>query len=52
MKVRPWRELERKLSPKTRGRVAARVEAELLAIDICALRAQLGKTQAVLGYTM
>jgi transcriptional regulator with XRE-family HTH domain len=46
MKVRPWRELERKLSPNTRGRVAARVEAELLAIDLRTIRAELGKTQA------
>jgi predicted transcriptional regulator len=46
MKIRPWRELERKLPSRTRARVAARVEAELLAMDLRAIRAQLGKTQA------
>ena len=46
MKVRRWRDLERKLPPRTRARVAARVEAELLAMDLRAIRAQLGKTQA------
>ena len=30
MKVRAWRDLERKLSPDARARVAARVDAELL----------------------
>jgi len=46
MKVRPWRDLERRLPSRTRARVAARVEAELLAMDLRAIRAQLGKTQA------
>jgi transcriptional regulator with XRE-family HTH domain len=46
MKVRRWRDLERKLPSRTRARVAARVEAELLAIDLRAIRVQLGKTQA------
>jgi predicted transcriptional regulator len=45
MKLRPWRELERKLPARTRTRVTARVEAELLAMDLRAIRAQLGKTQ-------
>ena len=42
MKVRPWRDLERKLPSRTR----ARIETELLTIDLRAIRAQLGKTQA------
>ena len=46
MKVRPWRELERELPTRVRARVTARVEAELLAMDLRAIRAQLGKTQA------
>ena len=46
MKVRAWRDLEQKLSPGARARVAARVEAELLAMDLRAIRAHLGKTQA------
>jgi transcriptional regulator with XRE-family HTH domain len=46
MRVRPWRELERRLAPGARARVAARVEAELLEMDLRALRARLGKTQA------
>jgi predicted transcriptional regulator len=46
MKVTRWRELERKLPSKARARVVARVEAELLAMDLRAIRAQLGKTQA------
>ena len=46
MKLRPWRELERELPARARARVTARVEAELLAIDLRAIRAQLGKTQA------
>ena len=41
MKLRPWRELERKLPARTRARVTARVEAELLAMDLRAIRAQL-----------
>lgn len=45
MKVRRWKDLERKLPPETRARVAARVDAELLAMDLRAIRAQLGKTQ-------
>lgn len=45
MKVRLWRDLERKLPSKTRARVAARVDAELLAMDLRAIRAQVGKTQ-------
>jgi transcriptional regulator with XRE-family HTH domain len=45
MKVRRWKELERKLPPEARARVAARVDAELLAMDLRAIRAQLGKTQ-------
>jgi transcriptional regulator with XRE-family HTH domain len=46
MKVRGWQNLERKLSPGARARVAARVETELLAMDLRAIRAHLGKTQA------
>jgi transcriptional regulator with XRE-family HTH domain len=49
MKVRPWRELERELPTRVRARVTARVEAELLAMDLRAIRAQLGKTQAELA---
>ena len=44
--MRSWRDLDRKLPSRTRARVAARVEAELLAMDLRAIRAQLGKTQA------
>ena len=46
MKVRDWADLERKLSPRARARVADRVQAELLAMDLRAIRAHLGKTQA------
>jgi hypothetical protein len=52
MKIHKWSEIEKRLSPERRARISKQVEAELLELNLRAVRELVGKTQVdVAGVT-